>query len=105
MLMGHLCPLPDMRCLRVESPWYLGNNQKNLWVLAVGSDQNTIGPTSEPAPAALKLHLGPEGIQVPSCGHLLKQQLSGFSPLSGSAVNVPALAMGHCSLDFLSLIY
>lgn len=44
---------------------------QNFWVLAMGSTQNTINHNSEPAPAALELHLGPEGILVLSCGYLI----------------------------------
>lgn len=57
----------------------------SLWVLAVGSAQNTINPNPVPAPAALEMHLDPESTLAPSCGHMLEQQLSGFPLLSCSA--------------------
>ena len=46
-------------------------NNTNFLVIAVGTANTTSTPTSEPAPAALEWHLGAEGTQMPSCGHLL----------------------------------
>ena len=77
----------------------------NLWVLGVVCTKHTINPSSEPAPAALEPHVGPEGTLVPSCGHMLSQPLSGFPPLSGSAaamVDWPWVLCGLCSLPPIS---
>ena len=41
---------------------------------------------------ASELQLEPEGALAPSCGHRLEQPLSGFPPLSGSAVPGAALS-------------
>ena len=73
----------------------------NLWVLGVVCTKHTINPSSEPAPAALEPHVGPEGTLVPSCGHLLSQPLSGFPPLSGSAAAMVDWPWALCGLGSL----
>ena len=102
MLNGQLCPLPDMRHVAAESPRCPESNYKPLGVVC---NQHTINPSSESEPAALELHMSPEGTLAPSCGHLLSQPLSGFPPLSGSAaamVDWPRALCGLCSLPPIS---